>query len=208
MKHLSNEDELEKTKFINGREQQHVHLDFSRSVDQTRLGRWKKLRLILLVGFLVGWTLLIATVVIMVLTPKHPYRPDLKWYDKNIVYEILPESFQDSSVKDVHTKKGDGVGDLKGILARLDYLKDIGSKVLYINSIYESNDEDHKAIVNHTKIDEIYGSMEDFVELRKVTKEMKSMISIYCNVPLHKLISCFYFYLFLLCNVSQNFIVR
>lgn len=62
-----------------------------------------------------------------------------------------------------------------GILARLDYLKDIGSKVLYINSIYESNDEDHKAIVNHTKIDEIYGSMEDFVELRKVTKEMKSM---------------------------------
>lgn len=62
-----------------------------------------------------------------------------------------------------------------GILARLDYLKDIGSKVLYINSIYESNDEDHTAIVNHTKIDEIYGSMEDFVELRKVTKEMKSM---------------------------------
>lgn len=62
-----------------------------------------------------------------------------------------------------------------GILARLDYLKDIGSKILYINSIYESNDEDHKAIVNHTKIDEIYGSMEDFVELRKVTKEMKSM---------------------------------
>ncbi|XP_065944784.1 amino acid transporter heavy chain SLC3A1-like [Magallana gigas] len=172
MKHLFNEDELEKTKFINGREQQ----DFSISVDETRLGKkgWKKLRLILLlVGFLVGWTLLITAVVIIVLAPKHPYRPDLKWYDKNIVYEILPESFKDSSFKNVYTKKGDGVGDLKGILACLDYLKDIGSKVLYINSIYESNDEDHKAIVNHTKIDEIYGSMEDFVELRKVTKEMK-----------------------------------
>ncbi|XP_065942733.1 amino acid transporter heavy chain SLC3A1 [Magallana gigas] len=171
MTHLSNEDELEKTKFINGREQQ----DFSRSVDETRLAKkgWKKLRLILLVGFLVGLTLLIAIVVIIVLAPKHPYRPDLKWYDKNIVYEILPECFQDSSFKNVYIKKGDGVGDLKGILACLDYLKDIGSKVLYINSIYESNDEDHKAIVNHTKIDEIYGSMEDFVELRKVTKEMK-----------------------------------
>ncbi|XP_052699842.1 neutral and basic amino acid transport protein rBAT-like [Crassostrea angulata] len=171
MKYLSNENELEKKIFINGREQQHVHLD----LNETGLGKkgWKKLRLILLVGFLVGLASLIAGVVIILLAPKHPYRPDLKWYDKDTVYEILPESFKDSSFKNVYTKKGDGVGDLKGILARLDYLKDIGSKVLYINSIYESNGEDHKAIVNHTKIDEIYGSMEDFVELRKVTKEMK-----------------------------------
>lgn len=119
MKHLFNEDELEKTEFINGREQQ----DFSRSVDETRLGKkgWKKLRLILLLGFLVGWTLLIAAVVIIVLAPKHPYRPDLKWYDKNIVYEIMPESFQDSSFKNVYTKKGDGVGDLKGIYFILLY---------------------------------------------------------------------------------------
>lgn len=75
----------------------------------------KKLRLILLVGFLVGWASLIAAIIIIVLAPKHPYRPDLKWYDKDTVYEILPESFQDSSFKNVYTKKGDGVGDLKGI---------------------------------------------------------------------------------------------
>lgn len=117
MKYLSNENELVKTKFINGREQQHVHLELSKPVDETGLGKkgWKKLRLILLVGFLVGLASLIAAVVIIPLAPKHPFRPDLKWYDKDTVYEILPESFKDSSFKNVNTKKGDGVGDLKGI---------------------------------------------------------------------------------------------
>lgn len=119
MKYLSNEDDLEKTKFINGR----IHPDLSSSVDEMGLGKKgrKKLRLILLVGLLVGLASLIAGVVIILLAPKHPYRPDLKWYDKDTVYEILPESFQDSSFKNVYTKKGDGVGDLKGIYFILLY---------------------------------------------------------------------------------------
>lgn len=95
---------------------------------------------------------------------------------------------------------------ITGILARLDYLKDVGSKVLYINSMYESNDQDHKAIVNHTKIDEIYGSIEDFVELRKVTKKMKSMYIMQCASFKTKILYCYY--LFSLCNMSQYFIVR
>lgn len=112
---------MEKTKFINGREQQHVHLD----LNETCLGKkgWKKLRLTILVGFLMGLASLIAAVVIILLAPKCPYRPDLKWYDKNIVYEIMPESFQDSSFKNknIYPKKGDGVGDLKGIYFILLY---------------------------------------------------------------------------------------
>lgn len=120
MKSLSNEDELEKTTFINEREQQHDYIDLSRSVDETSstgLSKegLKKARLTLLVGFLMGLALLIATIIIIVMAPKYPYRPGLKWYDKESVYEILPESFQDSSFKNVYNKKGDGVGDLKGI---------------------------------------------------------------------------------------------
>lgn len=115
-----------RTRFINEGEQQNVEIDnLSSSDDETSstgLGEegktnydfpFQKVRLILLVVILVGLAFLIAAIIF--LAPKRPYRPDLKWYDKDTVYEILPESFQDSSSKNVKTKKGDGVGDLKGI---------------------------------------------------------------------------------------------
>lgn len=63
-----------------------------------------------------------------------------------------------------------------GIQARLDYLKDVvGSKALYINSLYESDDDDRMAIVDHQKIDPVFGTMADFNALRKATKKMESM---------------------------------
>lgn len=79
---------------------------------------WKKVRLILLIVFWAGWlAMLVAAIVIIVLAPKCPYRPDLKWYDKEAAYEIFPQSFQDSSPKpEGAAKEGDGVGDIKGKL--------------------------------------------------------------------------------------------
>lgn len=63
-----------------------------------------------------------------------------------------------------------------GIQARLNYLKDVvGSKALYINSMYESDDDDRMAIVNHVKIDPVFGTMADLDELRRATKKMESM---------------------------------
>lgn len=125
---FSNVDEFEKTRLFNGGKQHHLDIDLRRSDDETSstgLGEegdikyydpfWKKVRLILLVAFLMGLAFLIVAFATIVLSPKRPYRPDLKWYDKNTMYEILPESFQDSSSKKFYTIKGDGVGDLKGI---------------------------------------------------------------------------------------------
>lgn len=62
-----------------------------------------------------------------------------------------------------------------GIRARLDYLKDIGSRTLYINSLYESNDDDHMAVVDHKTIDSVYGTMGDFDQLIQDTKNNNSM---------------------------------
>lgn len=179
-----------KAQFVNGGKEPHVAIECGSGDDVsfTGLGKeelmqyaddpfWKKVRLILLIVFWVGWVaMLVAAIVIIVLAPKCPYRPDQKWYDKDTVYEILPESFQDSNPKaeKADTKTGDGVGDIKGIQARLNYLKDVvGSKALYITSMYESDDDDRMAIVNHVKIDPVFGTMADFDELRRATKKME-----------------------------------
>lgn len=62
-----------------------------------------------------------------------------------------------------------------GIRLQLKYLKDVGNIILYINSMYQSNDEEHLALVDHTKIASLFGTMEDFEELRKEIKKRESM---------------------------------
>lgn len=91
------------------------------------------------------------------------------------IYELFTESFLDSSEKG-GGKAGDGTGDINGIKACLDYLKDIGSRSLYINSLYESNDNDHMAVVDHKIIDHVYGTMRDFDQLIQDTKNKKMSV--------------------------------
>lgn len=59
---------------------------------------------------------------------------DPAWWKEAVVFQIWPASFADSN--------GDGVGDLKGIISKLDYLKDLGADVLWLSPIYESPDKD------------------------------------------------------------------
>lgn len=80
------------------------------------------------------------------------------WWKKSVVYEIYVRSFQDSD--------GDGVGDLGGIIQRLDYLKELGVDVLWLTPIYESPGEDNGYdISDYTTIMNIFGTMKDFEEL-------------------------------------------
>ena len=62
-----------------------------------------------------------------------------------------------------------------GILDRLNYIVDVGSKTIYIYSMYESNDNDHNVVVNQTKIDSKLGTMDDFDMLLSKLQEKKSM---------------------------------
>lgn len=64
---------------------------------------------------------------------------------------------------------------MTGIIAHLDYLKGVESRALYIISLYESNDNDHMAVMNHTTIDSVYGTMDDFDQLIQGTKNNNSM---------------------------------
>ena len=85
-------------------------------------------------------------------------KPD--WWKQTVVYQLYPRSFQDSN--------GDGVGDLKGILARLDYLKSIGVGTVWLNPIYGSpNDDNGYDISDYRTIMPEFGSMADFDALLK-----------------------------------------
>ncbi|MBM7570845.1 alpha,alpha-phosphotrehalase [Aquibacillus albus] len=80
------------------------------------------------------------------------------WWKKAVVYQIYPKSFNDTT--------GNGVGDLQGIIEKLDYLKELGVDVLWLTPIYDSPQKDNGYdISDYYNIYEQYGSMEDFEQL-------------------------------------------
>ncbi len=81
-----------------------------------------------------------------------------KWWKEAVVYQIYPRSFQDSN--------NDGIGDLKGIISRLDYIKSLGIDIVWLNPINKSpNDDNGYDISDYEDIMEEFGTMQDFDEL-------------------------------------------
>ncbi|MGI8387524.1 alpha,alpha-phosphotrehalase [Robertmurraya sp. P23] len=82
------------------------------------------------------------------------------WWKKAVVYQIYPKSFNDTT--------GNGVGDIKGIIQKLDYLATLGVDVVWLTPIYESPQRDNGYdISDYFRIYEPYGTMEDFDLLLK-----------------------------------------
>lgn len=81
-----------------------------------------------------------------------------KWWKDAVVYQIYPKSFQDSN--------GDGYGDIRGIISRLDYLKELGIDAVWISPMYCSPQDDNGYdISDYQDIDPMFGSMADMEEL-------------------------------------------
>ncbi|EJS15115.1 oligo-1,6-glucosidase [Bacillus cereus VDM062] len=99
-----------------------------------------------------------------------------QWWKESIVYQIYPRSFMDSN--------GDGIGDLRGILAKLDYLKELGIDVIWLSPVYESpNDDNGYDISDYCKIMNEFGTMEDWDELlhEMHKRNMKLMMDLVVN---------------------------
>ena len=80
------------------------------------------------------------------------------WWRDGIIYQIYPRSFADSN--------GDGIGDLQGIIGRLEYLSELGIDAIWLSPIYPSPDVDFGYDVAHyTDVDPKFGTLEDFQQL-------------------------------------------
>lgn len=91
--------------------------------------------------------------------------PSHMWWQGSVMYEIYVPSFQDTD--------NDGIGDLTGVLNRIDYLKNIGIKAIRLNSVLETRDylHSHTPITNYTAVDPMFGSNKDLHLLAAVLHE-------------------------------------
>ena len=99
-----------------------------------------------------------------------------KWWKEAVAYQIYPRSFMDSN--------GDGIGDIQGVISKLDYLKGLGIDVIWMSPIYQSpNDDNGYDISDYQAISKEFGSMEDFDELLEKVHErgMKLIMDLVIN---------------------------
>ncbi|MBL7745545.1 MAG: alpha-glucosidase [Chitinophagaceae bacterium] len=86
--------------------------------------------------------------------------PDRKWWKEAVVYQVYPRSFKDTD--------GNGIGDLKGIISKLDYIKSLGIDIIWLNPIYGSPNADNGYdISDYRSIMKEFGTMDDFDAMLK-----------------------------------------
>ncbi|MDO4927961.1 MAG: alpha-glucosidase [Corynebacterium sp.] len=99
-----------------------------------------------------------------------------QWWSNAVVYQIYPRSFQDSN--------GDGIGDLQGVIQRLDYLATLGVDIIWLSPVYQSpNDDNGYDISNYREIMSEFGNLADMEELlsQAHARDIKIMMDLVVN---------------------------
>lgn len=99
-----------------------------------------------------------------------------QWWKESVVYQIYPRSFMDSN--------GDGIGDISGIISKLDYLKELGVDVIWLSPVYQSpNDDNGYDISDYESIMEEFGTMADWEKLLEEMhkKDIKLVMDLVVN---------------------------
>lgn len=140
---------------------------------------WKRLRLILFILFWLAWiAMLVTAIIIIALAPRCPPKPDLKWYQTDVVYQVVPESFKDSS--------GDGYGDFNGMDEKLGHVTDdLGMNATWIGNVYKTDplstdniDANKRGIIDHKAIRDSFGATPEKLKswIKNLRKEGKKII--------------------------------
>lgn len=99
-----------------------------------------------------------------------------QWWKEAVAYQVYPRSFNDSN--------DDGIGDLQGVIEKLDYLKDLGIDVIWLSPMYKSpNDDNGYDISDYQDIMDEFGTMEDFDQLLQGIhdRDMKLILDLVVN---------------------------
>ena len=135
-----------------------VHEDACASVQTEHRSGRGKMRWLVGVAVLIGLIIAASVAIAVGVSLAAGKSPPLVWWKSAIIYQCYPRSFQDSN--------GDGSGDLAGITSRVQYLKDLGVKVVWLNPIFASPQKDNGYdISDYTSIDPLYGTLSDFNSL-------------------------------------------
>lgn len=120
---------------------------------------WIIIRKVLLWVVVSGLVACLGAIIAMVVTIPTDCNPDLPWYQGKVFYEVFPASFKDSN--------HDGIGDLKGLIKKLDYIEDIGVSAIRLSYIFEANHypERYYNTTSLLKIDRTIGTLKDFQNL-------------------------------------------
>jgi len=125
---------------------------------------WVRTRKILFILFWILWVgMVAAAVIIIVLSPKCPPRPDQKWWETSVLYRVDVRTFKDSD--------GDGIGDLAGVTGSVEYVADLvgsGGAVL-LSTIFQNNGQDdlRRDVTNFKAVDGEIGNLENLQQLVK-----------------------------------------
>ena len=98
------------------------------------------------------------------------------WWKESVVYQIYPRSFYDSN--------GDGIGDLRGIIQKLDYLKELGVGIIWLSPVYKSpNDDNGYDVSNYQDIMDEFGTLADWEEMlaEMHKRDIKLMMDLVVN---------------------------
>lgn len=131
-------------------------------------------RIVVMVIFALVVILLLLLIVILIATTEG-CKPEKKlpWYKSGVMYNIYPRSFKDSV-------KNDGVGDFKGIIEKLSYLKGLGVNILYLSSIFhvDKTVDYGYSVIDFKDTNSDYGTIEDFSKLVESAHEQDMKVII------------------------------
>lgn len=129
---------------------------------------WVRLRWFLFILFWLLWIAMLAgAITIIVMAPKCSSPAPLKWWEQSPLYQVFVPAFKDGE------EARDGVGDLKGLQSKLDYIKGLGVKGLALSSILKvSTDGSDEAVEDFKDIDPRYGNLAEFEALVASLKSM------------------------------------
>lgn len=141
---------------------------------------WPLIRKLSLWLFLSALVAMLALVIAMIVSLPKKCNPPTQWYQGNVIYEIFPPSFADAD--------GDGIGDLKGLSAKADYILALGAKAVRLNSIFSANEypENYQNVTSLTEIAKPLGTLKEFGILHKSLRARN--ISLILDLPLYPFI--------------------